>query len=49
MTENPKYPVSDLTDEDKKQLDGVIIKIAVSYNSLRTKYPLCRKRDFKMS
>lgn len=39
MAKNPKYPESQLTDEDKKQLDAVIIKIAVSYNSLRTKYP----------
>jgi hypothetical protein len=39
MAKNPKYPESQLTDEDKKQLDGVIVKIAVSYNSLRTRYP----------
>jgi hypothetical protein len=39
MVENPKYPESQLTDEDKKQLDEVIVKIAGSYCSLRTKYP----------
>jgi hypothetical protein len=39
MAENPKYPESQLTDEDKKQLDEIIVKIAGSYCSLRTKYP----------
>ena len=28
-----------MTDEDKKQLDEVIVKIAGNYGSLRTKYP----------
>jgi len=39
MAKNPKYPETKLTDEDKKQLDEVIVKIAGSYGSLRTKYP----------
>lgn len=39
MAENPKYPVSELTEEDKKLLDRVIIKTAVNFHSCLEKYP----------
>jgi hypothetical protein len=39
VAENPKYPPLELTDEDKKQLDGVIIKYAVEFRSLQNRYP----------
>lgn len=39
MPENPKYPASGLTDEDKRQLDGIIIKYAVEFHSLQKRYP----------
>src|SRR5215472_2409138 len=39
MAENPKYPASELNEEDKKVLDGVIIKAAVNFHSCLEKYP----------
>ena len=39
MAENPKYPESELTDEDKKQLDEVIVKIVAFFHSHRKRYP----------
>jgi hypothetical protein len=39
MAKNPKYPESELADEDKKILDGVIVKYAVKFQELRKKYP----------
>jgi len=39
VAENPKYPESKLTDEDKKILDGAIVKYAVKFQALKQKYP----------
>jgi hypothetical protein len=39
MAKNTKYPESELADEDKKILDGVIVKYAVKFQELRKKYP----------
>jgi hypothetical protein len=39
MAENPKYPVLELKEEDKKLLDGVIIKAAVNFHSCLEEYP----------
>ena len=39
MAENPKYPGSKLTDEDKKILDGAIVKYALKFQAMKQKYP----------
>ena len=39
MAKNPKYPESKLTDEDKKILDGAIVKYAVKFQAMKQKYP----------
>jgi hypothetical protein len=39
MAKNPKYPESELTNEDKKILERVIVKYAVKFDALKRKYP----------